>query len=418
MILSKNISRKILTSCFLAGCLEIYDFTVFGFLASIINRYYLVFLNENDALIITYALFGVGFLFRPFGALLFGYIGDKYGRKLALILSISIMGCSSLLMFLLPTYETIGVWSCYLIALIRIAQGISVGGEYSGAIIFAVEHYDKKSSGFVGSIVVSGCMSGVLLSTIVSLVLKNPILPDYAWRFAFLLGFMLSFIGYFIRKQISETPEFKKLPKRRTQIPILYGLKFYFLENLTTLFLAATNGINLYFMTVYIPNYLSKIMDKNLSYLAIITTTIMAISIPICGILSDKIGREKQLVFGLAALTIVTCIILPLIFISLNVWIITGLIVVHAVVASIQAGAMNTYIVEIFPVKCRFSCSGLSYGIGMGVIGGLTPMIAAIITNNFEHNIIILTAYITLVSFGAFILTLKTIRKKEENNYV
>jgi MHS family proline/betaine transporter-like MFS transporter len=137
-------------------------------------------------------LFATGFLFRPLGALIFGYIGDKYGRKKSLVLSVSLTGAASLGMCLVPSYDLIGVASCYIIVLIRVIQGISVGGEYSGAIIFAVEHFDNKKAGFVGSFIVSGCLCGVLLATLVSSIVKLPYVPEYSWRFAFLLGFFLS----------------------------------------------------------------------------------------------------------------------------------------------------------------------------------------------------------------------------------
>lgn len=409
-----SLSKKILISCFLAGCLEIYDFTIFGFLAATLHQNYLTFLDQETALIITYALFAVGFLFRPLGSVLFGYIGDRYGRKKALVLSVSMMGTASLAMCILPPYAAIGIVSCYIIALVRVIQGISVGGEYSGAIIYAVEHFDKKNAGFVGSIVVSGCMSGVLLAILVSNILKMPFIPPYGWRAAFLFGFILSLVGFFIRQKLTETPEFQQLAINKQKIPLLEGVKTHKTECLATILIAATNGVNLYFMAVYLPNYMKLVLTIEVGYLASLSTAIMAFLIPVFGILSDKFDRAKQAALGIGLLTLYAFIMLPTIYNTANLSIAIILIIIHAVFASIQAGAMNTFIVEIFPAKYRFSCSALSYSIGMGIIGGMTPMIASLITKNFGENPVYLSLYIASISFGGLIGVLAVIYKRKK----
>jgi len=374
---------KVLAACFLAGCLEIYDFTIFGFLSTILYREYLQFLPPELGILVSYALFGVGFIFRPLGSIIFGYIGDRFGRKKSFILSSSLMGFASLTIFALPNYQTIGYASCVIIVLVRILQGISVGGEYSGAIIYAVEHAEKAKAGIVGSIVVSGCMSGVLLASSVGIFVQKPFMPNEAWRFAFLLGFGLSIISFFIRQRLQETPQFLALGKNKArQIPLFIGLKSYKLEAGATLLIAATNGINLYFTTVFLPKYLSDVLQSDTSYFALMTTSIMVILIPFFGRLSDQIGRARQTFYGLLILAIFDIFMLPIIYHIPQLWLAQLMIVAHALVASIQSGSMNSYIVEIFPVECRFSCSALFYSLGMGVIGGSSPFLAALIVQN------------------------------------
>lgn len=262
---NKTKNKQILASCFLAGCLETYDFTIFGLLASVIHKNYFSFMDSSDSLIIAYALFAVGFVCRPIGALIFGYIGDTYGRKVALVTSVSMMGTASLSMCLMPSYESIGVASCYLIALARIMQGISLGGEFVGGIIYAIEHFSKKSSGFVGSSVLTGCSSGILLATLVTIGVKSNVAPEYSWRFAFLLGFGLSIIGFFIRQKLTETPEFERVRNKRTKIPLLEGLKRYKLESVSTVLAGAITGSNLYFVVVFLPSYLNKTIGLELN---------------------------------------------------------------------------------------------------------------------------------------------------------
>jgi len=413
-----NLSKPIIFSCFLAGCLEIYDFTIFGFLAPVLHKNYLSFMDAGTATIVTYALFAVGFVFRPLGSILFGYIGDKYGRKTALVISVSLMGTASLGMFMLPSYELLGIGACYLIALIRIIQGISVGGEYSGAIIYAVEHFEKRNSGLVGSVVVAGCLCGVLLATLVSNVIKLPSMPDYSWRFAFLLGFLLSLIGYFIRKKLKETPEFLSLGRRAEGVPLFKGLKHYKAEAMATILLAATNGVNLYYVVVYLPGYLNKTTGLDLWFLPIITTSILALFAPLFGWISDKVSRVKVVTFGVGAVAIYSFIMLFLIETYSTITGICLIFIIHAIIYSIQSGTMNTLVVELFPAQYRFSCSAFCYSIGMGVIGGTSPMIAASIANKFNNVTLILSCYISGIACLGFIAIWGVIFKKNASKYL
>jgi MHS family proline/betaine transporter-like MFS transporter len=362
-------------------------------------------------------LFAVGFIFRPLGSIIFGYIGDKYGRKTALVISVSLMGTASLGMFMLPSYELMGVSACYLIAFIRVIQGISVGGEYSGAIIYAVEHFNKKNSGLVGSIVVAGCLSGVLLATLIGNLIKLPIMPEYSWRFAFLLGSGLSLVGFFIRKKLKETPEFLSINKEKG-VPLLNGLKEFKTEAVSAVLLAATNGVNLYYVVVYLPGYLQKTTGLDLWFLPIITTVTLATLSPFFGWVSDRVSRIKVVLFGVAVVANFSFIMLFLVGYYQNTSSICVIFVIHAILYSIQAGTMNTLVVELFPAKYRFSCSAFCYSIGMGAIGGTSPMIAAYIVSKYNNITLILSSYIAGIAFLGFLslyaVVLKRKRVKKE----
>ncbi len=393
---------KIVIICFLAGCLEIYDFTIFGFLAEVLNKNYFVGLDNYSTLIVTYGLFAVGFLFRPLGSIIFGYIGDKFGRKKALVLSVSLMGTASLGMTILPTYQVIGELSCYIMVMLRILQGISVGGEYSGAIIFAVEHFDKKLRGLIGSLVVSGCMSGVLLATLVSSVLKWSYLPTYSWRIAFLLGFILSLIGFFIRRNLQETPEFKKIHQETNNMSFLHGIIASWRECIVTIFIAATSGVNIYFISIYLPRYIKDIISIDTSGFASISTAIMVILIPVFGFVSDKVGRIKLMAIGAISLSIYTFIMLSILSSTTNYTVVLSMVIIYAAIASIFCGPMNTFIIEIFSPEKRYSCSAFSYSVGMGLIGGTTPMVSTIIVKFFGNDPTFLSGYISFISFCTF----------------
>jgi MHS family proline/betaine transporter-like MFS transporter len=402
MIKTKTKSKQVITSCFLAACLEMYDFAIFGLLASVIHKKYFTFMSSDNSLIISYALFSVGFICRPIGAMIFGHIGDRYGRKLALVSSVSMMGIASLSMCLMPSYESIGIASCYMIATARIIQGLSLGGEFSGGLIYAVEHVGNRLSGFVGSIVVAGCSVGILTATIVSYIVKSSIVPDYAWRFAFLLGFGLSILGYFVRKELTETPEFKKIRSNNSnKTPLLTGLRKYKLEAFATLAIGATAGVNIYYIIIFLPTYLKNTLGMELSHLPTVTTICLLLFSPLCGWLSDKYGKSRVLVTGAALSSVYALIMLPLILSNPTVLSISLLIAIHAILFSTQNGVMNVFAVEIFPPKYRYSCNAFCHSLGIGVIGGTSPMVATWITENFNDPTFVLGLYVCMVTLLA-----------------
>ncbi len=401
--MNSPMSRGVVASCFIAGCLEIYDFTIFAFLTPILHKNYLNFMDAKDALIISYGLFAVGFLFRPLGSVLFGYIGDRFGRKKSLVISVSLMGSASLIMVVLPPYVSIGILSCYIICLVRVIQGLSVGGEYSGAIIYAIEHFDKRKTGVIGAIVVSGCLFGVMLGRLVGNILQNQSLPDYSWRFAFLLGFVLSIVGYFIRNKLTESPEFKKLSESKAKsvkIPLLEGLKHYPKEMISAIALIGANGVSFYFIVVFFPDYIKKTNGINIDYIYLIVTIVPAILAPIMGIMSDKWDRGKLLLLGIGLIGTYSIVALPMLLESTNQALVVTLIFIYAILFSVQSGTVNTYVVEIFPINCRFSCGALCYSLGMATIGGTSPMLAAILTKNGNINSVI--SYVLLVTLMGF----------------
>jgi len=397
-------TRQILASCFLAGCLETYDFIIFGLLADVIHKNYFSFMDSSDSLIIAYALFAVGFVCRPIGALIFGYIGDIYGRKVALVTSVSIMGVASLSMCLMPSYESIGITSCYLIALVRVMQGVSLGGEFIGGIIYAIEHFSKQSSGFVGSSVVTGCSSGILLATLITVIVKSDTIPEYGWRFAFLLGFGLSIVGFFIRQKLTETPEFERTKSRRKKIPLIDGLKHCKLESLATILAGAITGSNLYFAVVFLPGYLKNEIGLNLTYLPTITTLFLVLLSSFWGWISDKIGRGKLLIIGGVMSGVYALLMLPLIMLYPLAFSISLIIAGHAILLSIQNGTMHVFAVEIFPAEYRYSCAAFCHSIGMGLIGGTTPMIASLIAKNSSNPTFTLGIFLSFITLSAIVV--------------
>jgi MFS transporter, MHS family, proline/betaine transporter len=411
------LTRPLMFSCFFAGCLEIYDFVIFGLLAPVINKNYLSFLDETNGLIIAYMLFAVGFLFRPLGSMIFGHIGDKYGRKRALVLSLSFMGMASLGMCVLPPYEKIGIIACYLIVLIRIIQGISVGGEFSGVAIYAIEHTDKKNIGSIGAVIFTGVMFGVLLATFVEQVLKSNILPEYGWRLAFLLGFGLSIIGYFIRKKLKESPVFIGDTSIIKGIPLLHGLKNYKKQFLAAILLAGANNANFYFLVVFIPNYLKSLESINLGFNNLFFMCLMVIFVPFFGWLSDKYSRIKMLIISCFILSIYNIFFLDLLILDTSFSLRVFCIIFSSMLVSVLIVGVNVFIIELFPTKCRYSCVALSYSLGAAIFGGTSPMICSLITEYIGNEPIYLGSYIALISFLGGIGGLLVFKESENALY-
>jgi MFS transporter, MHS family, proline/betaine transporter len=398
MIKLKALPKSVMLSCFIAGGLEMYDFLIFGFLSSIIHKNYLSFLDATNALIVTYGLFAVGFIFRPLGSIIFGQIGDKRGRKVALIMSVSFMGMASLSMSLLPTYQAIGITSCYAIVLIRIIQGISVGGEYSGAIIYAIEHVNKNNVGIVGATVLSGCVSGVMLAFVVSKILQTEWLPEYSWRFAFLLGSGLSFVGYFIRRNLKESPIFQNNKISVSKVPLLSGIKSQWLKMVAVILLAGTSNANFYFAVVFVPNYLSNYYSEANSFSGLFLVTSMFFLIPVVGWLLDKFDRNKVMLISCLLIAIYDLVFLPLLSNSMSLQIVMMITIGYAVLLSFVFVVVNIFVLEVFPPECRFSCGATSYSIGAALLGGTAPMICSLLVKSYENHLFYLGGYISLLS--------------------
>lgn len=413
--MSQNkLTNSVIVSCFLAGCLEMYDFIIFIFFAPIIHKNYLSFLDSNESLIITYILFAVGFLFRPLGSLIFGYIGDVYGRKPSLVLSVSLMGLASFCMFILPSYEFIGISACYIIALIRVIQGISVGGEYNGVTIYAIEHMQKRNIGFVGATVTAGSTLGVLIATFVSKILQNPLLPEYSWRFAFLIGFSLSIIGYIIRNKLGETPVFQELHAKKDRMPIITGLKLYKIEFLTAFLVSGANNASFYFILVFVPNYIKLNIDFNIDFLGLLMTSIMFVFVPIAGFLSDKINRRVLVIAACFAIAICNLFLLDFIIKAKKLEMIVIYAVFSAFLMSFLIATVNIFVLEIFPARFRFSCSSLSYSLGVAIFGGTTPMILSLISEYFGNIPLYLGSYVSFIAIlgclGVILLSTKKLK--------
>ena len=375
---------KTLFAGMIGNVLEWYDFVVYGFLAVIIGELFFPSSDPMVSLLKSFGVFAVGFVMRPVGAILFGHIGDKYGRKKALTISIIMMAVSTTAIGLLPTYAQIGILAPTLLVLLKLLQGLSVGGEYTTSVSFIVEHAPQDKRGLFGSVGILGAVVGILLGSasgaIVTKILSEQALYAWGWRILFFTGVLLGIVGYYVRKNIDETPKFMELEYEELidQNPVLDVFKKAYKEFMKTFSLSTFQAVGFYTIFVYIANHLAvfvKFPKSTALTINTISMIILAVLIPFFGWLSDKIGR-KPIILASTGLTIILAYPLFKFISSGNV---ENALIGQILFAIVVAGFMSilpTTLVEIFPTQIRNSGYSIGYNLPFAIFGGTAPLIA------------------------------------------
>jgi MHS family proline/betaine transporter-like MFS transporter len=277
--------------------MEWYDFTVYGYFAAVIGRQFFPAEDPISSLLAAFGVFAAGFLMRPFGSLVFGHIGDKMGHKAALTASVILMAVPTFLIGLLPTYQQIGIAAAVLLVLLRLLQGLSVGGEYTTSAIFLVERSNPGHRGFLGSFGPFGACGGVLLGSAVgaaiTTILDQASVNGWGWRLPFILGISVGLSGLYIRRHMLD----ETVPQRRgsaVKSPVPEALRTEWRTIARLVGLNAGYAVGFYLCFVYITTYLrqtdhlsaSKALDINT-----IAIVVLLLLIPLAGALSDRLGR-------------------------------------------------------------------------------------------------------------------------------
>ncbi len=397
MFQTERLPKKIIFASVIGGIVEFYDFSLYGTLAFAFAPAFFPSDQPFTSLLSAYAVFAVGFFARPLGSVIFGSIGDKFGRKVALFWSLMLMAVATLTIGLLPSYQSIGMLAPILMIMARLIQGLSAGGEYSGALIFAIEHGSKKRSGLIGSSVAAGCMSGLLLSALASSICALPQFPTWSWRVPFLIGFLISLVGIYVRFRLEETPLFSAQKEQGlVKISLLQGIKSNLKPLFAVVLLAGFNGIAIYVYSVFLSSFIAKEMalPENLTKLYTCVGTAMLMSMLILfGWLSDKLGRIPLILTG-ALLTTLTASLLfyhlpHLFFVNMIIY-----QIIFVITLAMYSGPLNTFIIETFQVGVRYRCASLGYSLGMGVIGGSAPLIAGLLSASAYKNLLLSVYFI------------------------
>jgi metabolite-proton symporter len=377
--------RIVALASLIGTTIEWYDFFLYGTAAALVfNRLYFPTFDPLAGTLAAFGTYTVGFVARPIGGIIIGHYGDRIGRKSMLILTLVIMGVATFGIGLLPTYAQIGPWAAVALVVLRLAQGFGVGGEWGGAVLMAVEHAPAGRRGFYGSWPQIGVPAGLLLSTAVFAQFAR--LPEeqflsWGWRVPFLLSILLVGVGLIIRVRILETPAFARLKEAGTEAkrPIVEVLFNHPKEVLLAMGARLAENGAFYIYTVFVLVYGTQkvgIARETVLNGILIAAACALVAIPLCGALSDRLGRRPVYLFGACVTGLFAYPLFwlldtgstPLVWLALVVALVFG----HAPMYGPQAAFLS----ELFGTRVRYSGASLGSQLSSVVAGGLSPFIA------------------------------------------
>lgn len=377
--------KHIVFASVLGTTVEWYDFLVYGTAAALVfNK---LFFPNFDPLVGTLAAFGsyaVGFVARPLGGAVFGHYGDKLGRKAMLTLTMIIMGAGTFLIGCLPTYEQIGILAPILLLILRMAQGIGIGGEWGGATLMVIESADPRRRGFLGSLVQVGFPLGMVCATLIFLLVSK--LPDdqfmsWGWRIPFWLSAILVVVGLFVRMKLVETPKFAAIQEQGevAHAPIVDVLTKDFKNFIVAVGLKVSEVAWVYVLIGFLVYYATS--HLHLSKTVILDAVLYAamlelITLPLFGLLSDYVGRKPLYIAG----TLLSMMAAFPLFTFVETKDPTTIAISIAIIMSITHGLMfspqASFVPELFGTKVRYSGASLGVQVSAAISGGFAPMIA------------------------------------------
>jgi MHS family proline/betaine transporter-like MFS transporter len=368
----------------IGNVLEWYDFAVFGFLAPVMSPLFFPSEDLMAGLIKTYGVFAAGYLMRPLGGILFGYIGDKLGRKKALQISISMIALPTVLVGLLPTHAQIGAVAALLLIILRLAQGVSVGGELIGSVSYLVETAPPNRRGLQGSWSLMSAVFGILLGSLVVTLIHNLVSTEqmavWGWRVPFLLGVIIFLIGSWLRRSLVESPDFVEAGtsgevRGNPIVSVLKEMPGQVLHLSSSLLLFSASFYTLF---VWMPTYLSKVVTPPIEHAILINTIAMSsmlLLIPVAGRLSDIVGRKAVMMTAM----ILLCLTVYPLFLWVDdaavMWIALIVQLLFAVMVGAIQGPVPALMVELFPAHSRNTAIGISYNVTLALFGGTSPLI-------------------------------------------
>jgi MFS transporter, MHS family, shikimate and dehydroshikimate transport protein len=381
--------------------IEWYDFLIYGLSAALVfPELFFPKYNAFAGLLASYAIFWTGFLARPLGGAIFGHFGDRIGRKAMLVTTLAIMGTATFAIGLLPTYREIGLWGAVLLVMLRMLQGIAVGGEWGGAVLMATEHAPSNMKGFFGSWPQMGVPIGLILANV---VFRN--VSELSWRIPFLLSIFLVAIGLIIRLSVDETPAFDRLKARGAlvKVPIVTLLR----NNWKTVLLAAgaffvVNG-GFYLRVTQIVSYgagphSALKLDPTIFFNAMIAASSLSLlTVPLAGALSDRFGRRPIYIAGATA-TLVLAFPFYALIDTKNAVLITLALVLWELCSALMYAPLAALFCELFACNVRYSGASIGYQLVTIFAGGMAPFIATSLLQFSGGASWVLSLYLTVMA--------------------
>lgn len=376
--------RRVVTASFVGTAIEWYDFFLYGTAAALVfNKLFFPNFDPHTGTMASFGTFAVGFFARPLGGVICGYFGDRIGRKSMLVTTLMMMGLATFAIGLLPTYEKAGVLAPILLVLLRFIQGLGVGGEWGGAVLMVVEHAEKEKRGLYASWVQAGVPAGMLLATGVmscfNLMPQGSFLA-WGWRVPFLLGILLTGIGFFIRMQVLESPVFEQSKKEKPlpTMPVLEVLKTHPGNVLLAMGARLAENAFFYIFTIWVLTYVTEKhgLPKSTPLNGVLLgCAIQLVTIPWFGAISDRVGRRPVYLAGAFFLVLMAFPFFWLVD-TQNMWWIWAAIVLGMIGHSAMYGPQAAFFSELFGTRTRYTGTSLGYQLASPLAGGLAPLIA------------------------------------------
>jgi len=376
-------SPRVVAAGAIGNVLEWYDFAVYGYFANAIGHAFFPREEPVAQVLSAFGIFAVGFLMRPVGGALIGHIGDKYGRRVALTFSVAAMAIPTFLVGVLPGYQVLGVLAPIALTVLRMVQGLSVGGEYTTSIVFMVERAPPGHRGLIGALGCCGAVGGILLGSatgaLLTAVLPADVMASWGWRIPFLLGLLVGFAGFFLRRQLAEGPA----RRGEGRSPLRETIRQHGGLLLRLAGLSMFNAVSFYLLFVYIVSWLQLADGIAPAHALAINSTSMLVLLPCMvamGALSDRLGRKAIL---LAATVIAFVSAVPLFWLmhqDLRLLVQIGQLG-FVLSVGMFLGTQPTLMVEEVPAAVRCTAIALGYNVTLGLVGGLSPLAATWLVN-------------------------------------
>lgn len=360
--------------------LEWAEYTFYGYMALTLSQLFFPANEPHMALIKTFSIFAFGYFMRPLGALIFGHIGDKLGRKPALMASMFLMGLATLSIGLMPTYHQVGVLAPIGLLIFRMLQGIAVSGEYHGAGIFLIEKFGHRYPCFVGSLIPASAAMGMVVGGFAAMLVSLPGAPTWAWRIPFLLGGLGCWVAWILRRSLSETSVFlqAKSHNKLSTIPLITTLRSHWRSLIFTGGVAAIVGVYVYIANIYLVTFLHHEAHLSQSYasmIAMLGELLTALLIPVMGWWADHVNPKRMLKRAIVGIMIGGPVIFGLcqsgeaLYLSLAM-------IIYALLNAALCGPMVKVLFDLFPAGTRFTGNALAWNVAVAIFSSTAPMVA------------------------------------------
>lgn len=417
-------ARTVIASSYLGSTIEYYDFLLYATAAAVVfPKVFFSGMDDWVGVVAAYGTFAAGYVARPLGGIIFGHFGDKVGRKGMLIVSMLVMGVASTLIGLVPDASVAGPWGAVMLVILRVCQGIAVGGEWGGAALMALEHSESGRRGFAASFVNAGAPTGAVLGTFIMGAfssLPNAQFLAWGWRVPFLLSFVLLGVGMFVRLKVSESPIFKaaleqeKQEQEKLEIPLLQVLRRPKTLIFTMLAGAAGFALQVVLATFAVTFAVSKGADRQGVLYAYAAASLVSIAFVILGgRLSDKLGRRPVMVGGLVVFIAYLVPMFQLLS-SNNIMLIFAAFAVGLMIHSMLFGPLAAFVSEQFGTTSRYTGASLGYQLATLLGAGFTPGIVAQIFKDSGQNTGSVVWYLAAMSVVSIVFILLT--REPRNN--